>query len=537
MRRHASAMSSGRTGGLRSPVASPLPSPPGPLGEAMFPGPPPSPPGNSSSDLRAERPEERGEGTCASAYCTSASQAARTSQGLTVPYARASLFEGLSEAWAERLREMLNNRFASSSWRKIKQGVKRWKTVAEVEEWPYVIASDDPSRGGKLVTFVMEMVDETELVFKSIELYLWGMRTWQTLQGQADPVFGVMGWESFMNSVKMLTWEPSTPRKMTPLDVLEAIIDDADEDDFHDVQMVHLLLTLVYTFSRSECPLPKSRTGRESFDPGVHWRIIDFDVKVVGGRRVLMVRFQAIKQDPRVERPEAAGNADWAILGEIPGSKWCPVMWATRFQKLVGVRRDKDGPHFVSPHDRSESYLYGTALDHYHRAQERVGVPKDELTSFHGLRVLGYNKTKAALGEDLAVAHGLWKSVAHKRYDRFDLGRVVLIPSAVAGVVEPVGGGGVGDAEANVGPPPARMRRGRASALGALSSDEDEGEEEEEGGEEDASEGDEGASVVGSAISGHSGVVRARVGAAQSSAGPSEGYWAAPSTRRGPTRR
>ena len=36
--------------------------------------------------------------------------------------------------------------------------------------------------------------------------------------------------------------------------------------------------------------------------------------------------------------------------------------------------------------------------------------------------------SKRGNGEDLTVAHGLWKSSAHKRYDRFKLGQVIDIP-------------------------------------------------------------------------------------------------------------
>ena len=34
------------------------------------------------------------------------------------------------------------------------------------------------------------MVDDTELVFKSIVNYVWGMRTWHTLLGRTDPAMG-----------------------------------------------------------------------------------------------------------------------------------------------------------------------------------------------------------------------------------------------------------------------------------------------------------------------------------------------------------
>ena len=55
----------------------------------------------------------------------------------------------------------------------------------------------------------------------------------------------------------------------------------------------------------------------------------------------------------------------------------------------------------------------------------------------HGLRVEGYNSTQAVLGEDLAAAHGGWKSTAHKRYLRFSMILVSRIPGAIVGLEEP----------------------------------------------------------------------------------------------------
>jgi hypothetical protein len=355
---------------------------------------------------------------------------------LSVPYSRASLYEGLSVENTRRLEQIMDNRFAESSWRTIRRGVALWRAVADAEGWSPVIYSDDPTRGGKLVTWVLDMVDDSKLTYKSIESYVWGARVWQTLQHQADPVYGLMHWDSFMESVKVLTWSQSEPRRQTPLHVVEHILDAADWDDFEDVQFVNLMLDLMYTFSRAECPLPKSRSGRGAFAPDVHWRVGDFDVRLVDLCRFLAVRFQVIKQDARVERPEAAGNGDWAYLGEIPDSKWCPIRWAMRLQQLHGARRDREAPYFVNPRDRSQAYLYSTALEHFHKRQRSVGVVESELSGFHGLRVLGYNQTKHALGEDMAVAHGLWKSNAHRRYDRFALSRVARIPAAVAGLDE-----------------------------------------------------------------------------------------------------
>ena len=74
----------------------------------------------------------------------------------------------------------------------------------------------------------------------------------------------------------------------------------------------------------------------------------------------------------------------------------------------------------------------------------------------HGLRVEGYNSTQAVLGEDLAAAHGGWKSTAHKRYMRFSMLTISRIPGAIVGLEEPPEPVEERDAR----PPSTRVRRG-----------------------------------------------------------------------------
>ena len=55
------------------------------------------------------------------------------------------------------------------------------------------------------------------------------------------------------------------------------------------------------------------------------------------------------------------------------------------------------------------------------------------IAGLHGLRVEGHNLTKNGLGAELAQAHGLWKSGAVRRYDRFTMQQVVRIPGVIVG--------------------------------------------------------------------------------------------------------
>ena len=68
------------------------------------------------------------------------------------------------------------------------------------------------------------------------------------------------------------------------------------------------------------------------------------DVKVVSG--AVLVRLKGIKQDPRMQRPEAAGNEDWIVIGDVPGSDFSIMFWV---QLLFGFHhgaRDQDAPFF-----------------------------------------------------------------------------------------------------------------------------------------------------------------------------------------------
>ena len=95
-------------------------------------------------------------------------------------------------------------------------------------------------------------------------------------------------------------------------------------------------------------------------------------------------------------------------------------------------------------------------------------MKKEDYTGLHGLRVTGYNSTKAGLGEDLAVAQGGWKSSAHKRYDRFSLQEVVRIPAVISGHdpgnTPPGLSSPSRSVERNAGPPETRLLRHSTSS-------------------------------------------------------------------------
>ena len=128
----------------------------------------------------------------------------------------------------------------------------------------------------------------------------------------------------------------------------------------------------------------------------------------------MWVRFRAIKQDPRQERPAARGSGDWACLGDVPDTKWSPIKWYVRLAQLHGVARDPRSPMFVDKSDVKRPLLYRVARQCFIDLQTAVGVAEGEHAGLHGLRVAGYNKVKTGLGGDMAQAHGGWASRAHE---------------------------------------------------------------------------------------------------------------------------
>ena len=467
----------------------------------------------------------------------------------SLSYAHASVFDGLPADLMSAVEDVMDNRLSSSSWRTVKGGIKIWREVADLRGWPPIITSDDPMRGGKLAAFVMHMVQNTDLVYGSIEKYIWGVRTFMQVHHEADPQLGVRHWENFMSSVKVLTWVPAEPRRRCPTKVVKAILEfilENHADDFFWNQMAFLIVLLLFTFSRSECPCPKAFTGRECYDKAEHFNVGDFDIRHVGGRRALFVRFRAIKQDKRVERPEAAGDGDWAVLGEIPGSHFCPIMWFLRLQRFYGHRPDKRGPFFLDP-DGVRPLIYGKALDAFHDLQRAVNVSADELAGLHGLRVEGHNSTKNGLGAGIAQAHGLWKSNAVRRYDRYSMGQVVRIPAVIMGV-DPGDNFAPSEEARTRGPPARRMRRSdvqcreaaRQSDVGSAAGA-GPGEDRNGDGESDpasdvySGEASDAPSEPGAALSAAHSLLHLTP-SGHTAAQPA-GYWGQQSTRRGPARR
>ena len=132
-----------------------------------------------------------------------------------------------------------------------------------------MIPTDDRRRSAKLATLVLEMLDGTSLAYSSIALYVWGVWQHMVLHRQADPIHGVPSWREFMSSVQVLAHTQVEPRRELPMEVIQKILEDTDDTSFVDVNFAYFLVILVFTFSRSETPCPKTFNG---FDRAQHGR-------------------------------------------------------------------------------------------------------------------------------------------------------------------------------------------------------------------------------------------------------------------------
>jgi len=153
------------------------------------------------------------------------------------------------------------------------------------------------------------MMDETELAGASITNYTWALRAYMKFARQLDPAMGIAEWDDWCQAVSVVAWVQGKPRLMVPLDLIKRALERVDLDSFEEVQAANLMLMLLFTFARSETPCPKTLGG---FDADQHLRVCD--VQPVGSPFRLRVRLKRIKQDQRIERPEARGEGDWVVI-------------------------------------------------------------------------------------------------------------------------------------------------------------------------------------------------------------------------------
>ena len=348
---------------------------------------------------------------------------------MAVSFPRASVHEGLPTDLVEGVQEFLSERLKPSSQRTVNAAVSHWRRVVQLYGWNDVILSDDPHRGGKLAAFVMHMARNTDLGSSSISNYVWGLRTFVKSKQQVDPLFGVYDWNDFMTSVMVKTWTVGEPRRAVPIALLRRALAAIDLSEFWEVQMGLFICLYLFGFSRSEHPCPKTYDG---FDPTQHAMVDDVKIMTWRGAPCVALRLKVIKQDPRMERPEAAGNEDWVYIGNVEDAQFSIFTWLQRVFAMHGGPRASESPFFVAP-DRARCLTYGTAMKQFRALLARVSdVDTSMLYGLHSLRVSGWNGARSGPeGEEVAVAHGGWHGSSQRRYDRFDRDAVLGLPAVI----------------------------------------------------------------------------------------------------------
>ena len=339
-----------------------------------------------------------------------------STQQLSVPYARSMIFDGLPPEWVSRMEDIMDMRLTPSSMRTVECAMGHWRDVMQKYGWPVIISTDEKQRAARLATFVLHLMDDTSLAYKSISAYLWGVRQYMILHHQADPVFGIPNWREFMSSIQVLTHVLGEPRKALPMEVIQRVLEDTDETSFQDVCFAFFLVVLFFTFSRTECPCPKTFT---TFDPAEHWQVCDLRWRNVDGVWCLAVRLKKIKQDPRVLRPAASGEGDWSYIGDSP-EPFSILKWFKAYMSFFADARPPEDPFFLSK-DRQRPYTYACASADLRDRLVRLGLPAD-LATLHGVRVEAYNRSLDANGEKKTVLHGRWAGPkSAEQYFRLDV--------------------------------------------------------------------------------------------------------------------
>jgi len=347
----------------------------------------------------------------------------------------------MPEADAVRTDEILDSRLAEGSMGTVGSAMVRWREFChDVLHCEPLLLTDDPGRGQKIVRWGISMADDTELAWASIKNYFWGMRNWQKLQHQADPVFGLMEWEDFCHALKVLTIVAGEPRRRLSVDALRAMLEVCDPDSFEDVNFAVFILLLYFTFSRTETPCPKSWTGQGQFDSAQHWQVCDIRIVKVKGVYLLKVRFKRTKTDNLVERAEAQGDGDWSYVGDVPDSIFSIFAWYRKLMAFYPSGRDEAAPFFLAK-DRTRPYTYRCGQADLKRLLLKAGLDPEKEGTLHGARVGGNTETSKnhPRGKVIAQAHGGWKlPESQERYIHFDVVEdVASIPAYIVGAENP----------------------------------------------------------------------------------------------------
>ena len=96
-----------------------------------------------------------------------------------------------------------------------------------------------------------------------------------------------------MQSVSVLCWQPSEPRKEVPVSLLKQALEAVDTSSFWEVQTAFLILLLFFTFARSETPCPTTFADSAQdggLDENKHLLVKDIKLEPVRAKRCTLPR-------------------------------------------------------------------------------------------------------------------------------------------------------------------------------------------------------------------------------------------------------
>jgi hypothetical protein len=321
--------------------------------------------------------------------------------------------------YASAILDCQAQRLAVSSNSTIKTAVSHWEPFATEHGLSLLVENGDPARGGIMASFAVHLARK-KLAYGTIQGYIWGLEQHHINNGHHSPLDSVQDWSRWMRSLEVQIYTPSEETEMVPFLLLTRSLLQVNRSDFVEVRTACAILMLFFTMSRSEYPVPKTHQGKHDFDPDQHCRMRD--VRTCNG--YVEWAFGKIKQD-QLKKRVRGGKREWKPVGNATGIM-SMAFWLDLYLQLKPSNPDPESPFFVRADGKPLLYhdLLGDMRNLFCKVPG-ITLAIAKRLGLHGLRVLGYNAGRAAMGEDVAALQGGWFSDCHQTYGRETLNKVL----------------------------------------------------------------------------------------------------------------
>ena len=286
-----------------------------------------------------------------------------------------------------------------------------------------------------MASFVVAL-SQRDYAYSTIRGYVWGVCEHHIRHGYPSPLTNVRDWSSFMAGVMVQVFRPVQHRRMMPF---KPLVRGLTNTNFNLRRMVLcgcVVILYLFTMCRGVEFLPKTKT---SFDKEGNLRRKDISLH---DDRV-EVGVGKIKQDQRSERAAVGSDGrEWKPIGRVANPLLDALSWLLIY---VEASSWSDGERPLFYVEDGSPYTLPEFLDDLRQLLVRGGLTVEESLQYavHGLRVLGYNLTKGAAGEDVAILIGGWGSEAHRTYNRDTLLKILKAPQqAVQYAMDQMGSNG-----------------------------------------------------------------------------------------------